>query len=187
MTIVITKYIEEPTNGKRLNAITGKWERRSGMRHEERPDHKGRMKMMPVTIWEETDPPRKLVYGSEEHEAAGFTGGTVTTEIVGCEDVRVETIFSDEVEYLLRRYATQYADAMFILRGGAFVGGSQEKISPLEAVRLRDEAVRRAARFGVDLEATNVDTAAVWQAREARVAARALAADQNPEDGVPGT
>lgn len=179
MGITITRMINEPVNGKRLNEVTGKWERRTGMRHEEKMV-KGKVKMVPVTIWEETDAPRTFVYGSEEHAATGFRGGTVWTDVQGCED-RETMLYADEVEYLLRKYATQYADAMFILNGGTFANGRRDP-SPLAAVEARDEAMRRAARFGVDLAATNVDASMVWHAREQRRVAREAA--QNAEEAA---
>lgn len=181
MGITITKMIEEPTNGRRFNEVTGKYERRTGVRHEEHVV-KGKVKMIPVTIWEETEAPRTFVYGSAEHEETGFKGGTIRTEIEGCEPLNI-TLHADEVEYLLRRYATQYADAMFILRGGTRMGGRPIS-SPLDAVQERDEALVRAARFGVDLAATNVDTSSVWAARDAARTARQADADQKAEDGV---
>lgn len=189
MGITITKMIDEPTNGRRLNEITGKWERRVGVRHEERMV-KGKVKQVPVTIWEECEPPRTFVYGSEEHEANGFNGGTVYTVVEGCEDIPVSgagdwagmmVLYADEVEDLLRKYATQYADAMFVLHGGTFSNARVDP-TPMVALEKRDVALARAARFGVDLAQTNVDASLVRHAREQQRVARE--AEQKARDGA---
>lgn len=146
MPISITRTLTEHTNGKIEDPTyaTG-WKRRAGTERIDttKPAKSGNLR----TVYEEASAPLTVVYGSPEHLESGLRGGTVNTIIEGVEPATVD-LYPDEIEVLIRRYLRDYQHAHFLLNGGTASG--EPTMTPLEMVRLRDDALERLVRFGVD-------------------------------------
>lgn len=146
--VTVTKTITEHTNGRMKDpAYSTGWKRRAGATRDP-------MTKKVAILWEEAPAPTTYVYGSHEHQVAGFKGGVVETVIEGTEAGTYD-LDADEVESLIRQYARTYTDLTRIVRGWKVVGGGTQP-SPDEAGRLLEQTRVRCLKFGVDLAETNV-------------------------------
>jgi hypothetical protein len=102
-------------------------------------------------VWEPTDAPR--IWLADDPEAP--TDGVVETVVDDVQDVQAGevSLTADEVRYLVRRYAQQYADGLLIA-SGVWINGSDA--TPRDAMAMAVAARANALRFGIDLAATNV-------------------------------